>query len=286
MSIDDRDAGRASGLRRPPPVPGLTVVVTQRGRARDRPRQRPRAPLPRPARPGQRDWAEAAAESTSSPGRLLRRRRRAADPPAGPGRALRRAVGRRDDRRCRYCMAQDRASAWVAHCCGGDVPDASCRSPAGSSSTARTSAALDRTSRSSAPASAPAPACSARGSRHRSAPLAAALAVGAGTARHRRAAPRRARRHRRCDRRRGRRERALEIMRDPPIGAFGATADRLDLRSRCSPVELSRRTGDGDGGRADAIRAGVAAGALSRAVPVVLAAALPYARADGERARR
>lgn len=65
------------------------------------------------------------------------------------------------------------------------------------------------------------------------------------------------------------RARALEIMRDPRIGAFGASALMLDLMlkraalARCAPRHV------------------VAVGALSRAVPVVLAAALPYARPNG-----
>lgn len=70
------------------------------------------------------------------------------------------------------------------------------------------------------------------------------------------------------------RERALEIMRDPRIGAFGATAIASDLLVRSSALDrlVARRR---------AIRAAVAAGALSRAAPVVLASALPYARAEG-----
>jgi adenosylcobinamide-GDP ribazoletransferase len=65
------------------------------------------------------------------------------------------------------------------------------------------------------------------------------------------------------------RERALEIMRDSRIGAFGATALTLDLMvkraalRRCAPRQL------------------IVCGALSRTVPVVLAARLPYARRDG-----
>lgn len=70
------------------------------------------------------------------------------------------------------------------------------------------------------------------------------------------------------------RERALEIMRDPRIGAFGASAIVCDLM-------LKRAGLSGLVERRSAIRAGVAAGALSRAVPVLLAATLPYARADG-----
>lgn len=65
------------------------------------------------------------------------------------------------------------------------------------------------------------------------------------------------------------REHALEIMRDSRIGAFGATALTLDLMikraalGRCTPRQM------------------IACGALSRTVPVVLAARLPYVRRDG-----
>jgi len=71
----------------------------------------------------------------------------------------------------------------------------------------------------------------------------------------------------------GSRERALEIMRDPTVGAFGATAIVCDLllkRSALAAVDRGR-----------AVRVGLAAGALSRATPVLLAAALPYARSEG-----
>jgi adenosylcobinamide-GDP ribazoletransferase len=67
------------------------------------------------------------------------------------------------------------------------------------------------------------------------------------------------------------RERALEIMRDSRIGSFGTAAMCLDLMVRATAL------GDCDA----PIRAAVGAGALSRAVPVVLAAALPYARPSG-----
>jgi adenosylcobinamide-GDP ribazoletransferase len=65
------------------------------------------------------------------------------------------------------------------------------------------------------------------------------------------------------------RERALEIMRDSRIGAFGATALTLDLMvkhaalGRCTPRQV------------------IACGALSRTIPVVLAARLQYARPEG-----
>jgi adenosylcobinamide-GDP ribazoletransferase len=70
------------------------------------------------------------------------------------------------------------------------------------------------------------------------------------------------------------RERALEIMKDPRLGAFGVTAITLDLL-----VKTAALTALTEQGRA--VRGGAAAGALSRAVPVVLAAGLPAARAEG-----
>ncbi|MGA2929520.1 MAG: adenosylcobinamide-GDP ribazoletransferase [Solirubrobacteraceae bacterium] len=72
------------------------------------------------------------------------------------------------------------------------------------------------------------------------------------------------------------REQALAIMRDSTIGAFGATAIALALALEVAAFAALVRAGDGR-----AVRIAVAAGALSRAVPVVIAAALPYARADG-----
>jgi adenosylcobinamide-GDP ribazoletransferase len=69
------------------------------------------------------------------------------------------------------------------------------------------------------------------------------------------------------------RERALEIMRDPRVGAFGVAATVSDLLVKSAALgDLveRRRT----------VRTWVAAGALSRAVPVVLAASLPYARLE------
>jgi adenosylcobinamide-GDP ribazoletransferase len=64
------------------------------------------------------------------------------------------------------------------------------------------------------------------------------------------------------------RERALEIMRDPRIGAFGATAIAFDLLLKVGSVTVLIDRGG-------ALAAFVAAGALSRAVPAALAAALP-----------
>jgi adenosylcobinamide-GDP ribazoletransferase len=70
------------------------------------------------------------------------------------------------------------------------------------------------------------------------------------------------------------RERALEIMRDPRIGSFGASALVVDLLVRAAAIAALL-----DGG--DALAALVAAGALSRAAALPLAAGLPYARAEG-----
>jgi adenosylcobinamide-GDP ribazoletransferase len=67
------------------------------------------------------------------------------------------------------------------------------------------------------------------------------------------------------------REQMLEIMRDHRIGAYGATALGLDLLVKLAA--LAALTSH--------VAAVVAAGALSRAVPVVLAAALPYAGGSG-----
>ncbi len=69
------------------------------------------------------------------------------------------------------------------------------------------------------------------------------------------------------------RERALEIMRDPRIGAFGVTATVSDLLVKSAALNSL-------GDRKRTVRAWVAAGALSRAVPVLLGASLPYARAE------
>jgi adenosylcobinamide-GDP ribazoletransferase len=69
------------------------------------------------------------------------------------------------------------------------------------------------------------------------------------------------------------RERALEIMRDPRIGSFGAAAITVDLLARAAAIAALV-----DGG---VIAALVVAGALGRAAALPLAAALPYARASG-----
>jgi adenosylcobinamide-GDP ribazoletransferase len=70
------------------------------------------------------------------------------------------------------------------------------------------------------------------------------------------------------------RERALEIMREPAIGAFGTAAIAFDLLIKAAALTV---LAGGD----HVLRFAVAAGALSRLVPVLLAAWLPYARAGG-----
>lgn len=67
------------------------------------------------------------------------------------------------------------------------------------------------------------------------------------------------------------REQALEIMRDHALGAYGAVAIALDLLVKAAALAALARDGN-------ALSFAIAAGALSRAVPVPLAAALPYAR--------
>ena len=69
----------------------------------------------------------------------------------------------------------------------------------------------------------------------------------------------------------GTKERALEIMRDPAVGSFGATALALDLLVKVAA--LAAVAAD-----SRAILAVVAAFALGRAAPLTLALALPYAR--------
>jgi adenosylcobinamide-GDP ribazoletransferase len=64
------------------------------------------------------------------------------------------------------------------------------------------------------------------------------------------------------------RERALEIMRDPRLGAFGTTAIVLDLLVKVGAVAVLVDHGG-------VLASLVAAGAVSRAVPAQLAAALP-----------
>jgi adenosylcobinamide-GDP ribazoletransferase len=68
------------------------------------------------------------------------------------------------------------------------------------------------------------------------------------------------------------RERALEIMRDHAIGSYGAVAIVLDLLLKAGALSSLASHGD-------VLRVAVVAGAVSRAAPVLLAAALPYARA-------
>lgn len=67
------------------------------------------------------------------------------------------------------------------------------------------------------------------------------------------------------------RERALEIMRDHAVGAYGAVAIAIDLLVKAAALAALARDGR-------VLSFAIAAGALSRAVPVALGAALPYAR--------
>jgi adenosylcobinamide-GDP ribazoletransferase len=66
------------------------------------------------------------------------------------------------------------------------------------------------------------------------------------------------------------RERALAIMRDHAVGAYGASALTLALLAKTAALAEH-----------DELLPIVAAYALSRAAPLPLASALPYARADG-----
>jgi len=70
------------------------------------------------------------------------------------------------------------------------------------------------------------------------------------------------------------RERALEIMRDHAVGAYGTVAVVLDLGLKAAALAVLAS-------RHDALRYAVCATAAARAVPVVLSAAVPYARASG-----
>lgn len=70
------------------------------------------------------------------------------------------------------------------------------------------------------------------------------------------------------------RSRALEIMRDHAVGAYGAVAIGLDLLIMTAALAALAA-------RQDALPYAVVAGALSRTVAVLLAAALPYARSGG-----
>ena len=71
----------------------------------------------------------------------------------------------------------------------------------------------------------------------------------------------------------GSRERALEIMRDPRIGAYGAIALTLDLLLKTAALSALLE-------RNDALLPLVVAAALGRATAVPLACVLPYARLD------
>jgi adenosylcobinamide-GDP ribazoletransferase len=70
------------------------------------------------------------------------------------------------------------------------------------------------------------------------------------------------------------RERALEIMRDHSIGAYGGVALVLDLGAKAAALAALA-------GRSEALRFAVCAAAAARVAPVVLSAALPYARPSG-----
>ena len=70
------------------------------------------------------------------------------------------------------------------------------------------------------------------------------------------------------------RDRALEIMRDHATGAYGTAALALDLLVKASALAVL------DGDRAVVVYA-IAAGALSRAVPVLLGSMLASVREDG-----
>jgi adenosylcobinamide-GDP ribazoletransferase len=67
------------------------------------------------------------------------------------------------------------------------------------------------------------------------------------------------------------RARALEIMRDSRIGSFGTAALCLDLMIKAAALEKCEHP----------VRVTLRAGALSRAVPVIQLALLPYARPNG-----
>jgi adenosylcobinamide-GDP ribazoletransferase len=69
-------------------------------------------------------------------------------------------------------------------------------------------------------------------------------------------------------------ERALEIMRDPRLGSFGAAAIALDLLVKVAAVDQLLGSGE-------LLYALVAAGALSRAASPVMASTLSYPRVTG-----
>jgi adenosylcobinamide-GDP ribazoletransferase len=70
------------------------------------------------------------------------------------------------------------------------------------------------------------------------------------------------------------RERALEVMREPAIGSFGATALGLDLLVKTAALVAVV-------GGPDPVLAALGAFALGRAAPLALSRALPYARPGG-----
>jgi adenosylcobinamide-GDP ribazoletransferase len=70
------------------------------------------------------------------------------------------------------------------------------------------------------------------------------------------------------------RDRALQIMREPTVGAFGVVAVAIDLLVRAAALNALV-------GHHRVVRLALAAGALSRVVPVLMAAALGYARSGG-----
>ena len=70
------------------------------------------------------------------------------------------------------------------------------------------------------------------------------------------------------------RDRALAIMRDPRVGTFGVAAIAVAVLVEAAALGALAETGDAVSGFA-------VAGAVSRAAAAPLAAALPYARADG-----
>jgi adenosylcobinamide-GDP ribazoletransferase len=70
------------------------------------------------------------------------------------------------------------------------------------------------------------------------------------------------------------REAALAVMRDHATGAYGTIALVLDLLAKAAALAALA-------GRSRVVLEALAAGALSRAVPVVLGLALPGVRADG-----
>src|SRR3982074_923930 len=70
------------------------------------------------------------------------------------------------------------------------------------------------------------------------------------------------------------RDRALEIMRDPAIGAYGVVALVLDLGAKAVALAVLAE-------RHEVLRFAVCAAAVARVAPVLLSSALPYARPSG-----